>query len=496
MVTGLQDGFSWKGVALGAIAGGVGGGLAKSAVAEQGFVKAALSSIDSPIAKAAVAQVAGNIITQGVSVAVGLQPKFSWQSVAQTALSAPLSALAGGAVGSKIAGANKDWADIAGASWAKFGSYVAEGLTTVGVRTALGGKFESTQVMADVFGNALGNAIVDSAARPGAILQQEVKSLTPNERAFYDAARSGGETHAEAMGAVRRTPGLDSESFNAALDSWADGIDLNKSGEPRSLADALPNYDLTSGFGVNAADTTTSVSTGAKLINPQSALKSLGAISPTAEQQRLRLIASGTGILFGVEGKGSYYDVSDNIIYLDGKLRSSEQAIQQALAHEFGHKLDPRLANLGVSDRETYIREGLADEGLAEINREVIRRETVKRLGGNGAFGAAFTDEKAVSLLNKGVSAFIKAGGIDATVETIARDVGQIFRQRAPSTNLGLTYGEYYGAAFDHYKETGSLDGVQGRWDQIAKTNRQLWDHALKQAEEAAAKIRPPEVVY
>lgn len=63
----------------------------------------------------------------------------------------------------------------------------------------MGGKFESTQVLADVFGNALGNAIVYQAAKPGAIQQQEVESLIPNERGFYDARLANGQTHAQAM---------------------------------------------------------------------------------------------------------------------------------------------------------------------------------------------------------------------------------------------------------------------------------------------------------
>jgi hypothetical protein len=41
------------------------------------------------------------------------------------------------------------------------------------------------------------------------------------------------------MGAVRRTPGLDSESFNMALDSWATGVDLNKLADSRIVDDPL-----------------------------------------------------------------------------------------------------------------------------------------------------------------------------------------------------------------------------------------------------------------
>jgi hypothetical protein len=243
----------------------VGGGLTESAVAKQGFVKAALSGIDSPIVKAAVAQVAGNIITQGVSVAVGLQPKFSWQSVAQTALSAPLSALAGDAVGSKIAGANKDWADIAGASWAKFGRDVASSLTTVGVRTAMGGKFESTQVLADVFGNALGNAIVAGAARPGAssdTLEEIVVTAKRIGNNPTDSIRSGSNVSPDALKqvdeiVVTAPPIYPGDDYG--LDMWAvfetQGYRLNDTQRERvdRMGDAASaNYAWRQQYGRNA----------------------------------------------------------------------------------------------------------------------------------------------------------------------------------------------------------------------------------------------------
>lgn len=47
---------------------------------------------------------AANVITQGAGVVLGLQPKFDWKAVAQTAIAAPIAWAVGNAVGGKIAG--------------------------------------------------------------------------------------------------------------------------------------------------------------------------------------------------------------------------------------------------------------------------------------------------------------------------------------------------------------------------------------------------------
>jgi YD repeat-containing protein len=72
VATGIQDKFSWNAVALAAIGGGVGGG-----------VGAQMSG-----AHVAARAVVGNVITQGIGVATGLQEKFSWAGVAAAGVGA------------------------------------------------------------------------------------------------------------------------------------------------------------------------------------------------------------------------------------------------------------------------------------------------------------------------------------------------------------------------------------------------------------------------
>jgi len=79
VATGLQDKFSWKGVAMAALSGAVGGGLGPGGV----FGKAgAFSGIGSKVATDVLRGATANAITQGVGVATGLQSRFDWAGVA------------------------------------------------------------------------------------------------------------------------------------------------------------------------------------------------------------------------------------------------------------------------------------------------------------------------------------------------------------------------------------------------------------------------------
>ena len=78
VATGLQTSFSWKGVALSALAGGVGGGVAKLGLfATFGKVGSAVTN-----------GLLSSTVTQGIGVATGLQDKFSWAGVAAAGVAA------------------------------------------------------------------------------------------------------------------------------------------------------------------------------------------------------------------------------------------------------------------------------------------------------------------------------------------------------------------------------------------------------------------------
>jgi hypothetical protein len=143
MAIGAQDSFSWKGVALSAIGAGVssGVGAALGPVTSTGFDRALAFAGRGAIASA---------LTQGISVATGLQSSFSWRSVAASAVGAGVGAAVSGPA-SNLFG-NADLGQFA----TRFTSGMAAGLTAAALK---GGKASVTQVATDAFGNALGDSI-------------------------------------------------------------------------------------------------------------------------------------------------------------------------------------------------------------------------------------------------------------------------------------------------------------------------------------------------
>jgi YD repeat-containing protein len=96
VATGLQDKFSWKGVALSAVGAGVGGALGGM----NAFGTASsLAQFGSDVVRGAL----GSAITQGIGVATGLQKKFDWAGVAAAGIAAGVegafSRTVGGAAG-------------------------------------------------------------------------------------------------------------------------------------------------------------------------------------------------------------------------------------------------------------------------------------------------------------------------------------------------------------------------------------------------------------
>jgi YD repeat-containing protein len=88
LATGLQDRFSWKGVALAAISGGVSGGAAaqfgEGATVGNQFVGNALRGA------------ATNSLTQGIGIVTGLQDKFDWAGLAAAGVGSGLEGWASG----------------------------------------------------------------------------------------------------------------------------------------------------------------------------------------------------------------------------------------------------------------------------------------------------------------------------------------------------------------------------------------------------------------
>lgn len=150
---GDQQGFNWKGVALGAIGGAVTAGIGETG----------LGSGLGDLGQAAVQAAASSVVTQGIGVLTGLQDHFSWSQVAVAAATAPAARAAGRSVDSKY-GSQGYHAGFE----ANLAANAASGLATASVQLALNGKVQTQTILADVFGNTLGDSIVHQVSAPGA----------------------------------------------------------------------------------------------------------------------------------------------------------------------------------------------------------------------------------------------------------------------------------------------------------------------------------------
>jgi hypothetical protein len=191
---GVQDKFSWGAVAKAAIGGAIGGAL----FGVSGFDGSTVEGVSSGILKGgqwmgsafgkatgfvqgAFNSAASSVLTQGVSMAFGLQEKFSWREVAASA--------AGGGVGAVVG-------DAAGGVFGKstIGNIATRTVTgfTSGVTQAVvrGGKIDYESIAADAFGNALGNAI--GLAIVDRNIPREIKKLGPEGLDRYKRALKAG----------------------------------------------------------------------------------------------------------------------------------------------------------------------------------------------------------------------------------------------------------------------------------------------------------------
>ncbi|MDT0140819.1 LysM peptidoglycan-binding domain-containing protein [Acidovorax sp. PRC11] len=219
---GAQDGFSWKGVALSALSGGVSGGLAGTSLLGG-------TTLGVTVARAA----ASSVLSQGIGVATGLQSSFNWKSVAASAAGAGVGWGMNNALG--LTDANGVRIDqpfglesIGKATLSGF----AAGLTTA---VARGGRISVQQVATDAFGNVLGEALVDYARNSGTPAQETMPGAQEAFRASEIAYRNAtdpvdmGGAYGLQVGRSRYGFGLSRSSLSEWNNEVDGGIMINGS---------------------------------------------------------------------------------------------------------------------------------------------------------------------------------------------------------------------------------------------------------------------------
>lgn len=173
VATGLQDQFSFRGVALAAISGGVGAGLGAAGLA---------SRVGGGVAGAAVSGVAGNVLTQGIAVATGLQRRFDWAGVAAAGVT--------GAVGYATAPRGSSFG-------AQLLSGAASGIAGAATRSLVEGTSFGDNILSvlpDVIGTTVGRLVAEGIAqrpprgRNASGSPDQIDGVSPDESRTTDTA--------------------------------------------------------------------------------------------------------------------------------------------------------------------------------------------------------------------------------------------------------------------------------------------------------------------
>ena len=158
VATGIQDRFDWKGVAMAALSGAVGGALGN--VSPFGSGKDFLTGV----ANGAVRGALGSVITQGVGVATRLQKDFSWLGVATAGVGAGVAGGLGNAL--KLESTVRDFspANIARTALTNTASGIANAtLRAVATGTSFGDNMLAA--LPDVLGQTVGGIVAGGVAR-------------------------------------------------------------------------------------------------------------------------------------------------------------------------------------------------------------------------------------------------------------------------------------------------------------------------------------------
>lgn len=209
IATGIQDKFSWKDVALAGISGGVGGGLGQAGVLSG--ASGVLGHVQDVVRGAL-----GSAITQGVSIATGLEHKFDWAAVA-----------VGGVVGGTIGAIHLPGIE------GRVVSGLAGAITGGAARSLIDGSDFGGNVLAalpDVIGNTIGSFVAGAVTR------------TANFNKQVSALERAGISNDDAKSYVRSLGKLQRGDISGFLDqggAGGSGITAHTDAEDRAYAAAL-----------------------------------------------------------------------------------------------------------------------------------------------------------------------------------------------------------------------------------------------------------------
>ena len=453
MAAGLQESFSWKGVALGAV--GAAGGAGIGAAASGNGVLA--GSLGGPGLTATVGRaVLGNVITQGVGVVTGLQKKFDWRGVAASAVSSGV----GWGVGELIGNAQHEgWsgmkdatrASLASTHWGNTliraaGSGIVAGAASSLVRNR---RVDWNGVLQDAVGSAVGNLIAEQMKvgnpasaydyRNGSDMDSDNASAARERYSFGNLLVEqikASSVPADAGGATSRS------SPRGAVTSPSDGTprDVEQLGrsmrrgedwEPLITDEDRPRQVAENRAGVPATMTDTDPMPSANQVLDRfrrgvsdligfSAVGDLGSYTP---EQRVRIEELRAGALqdirFSLSAASAFPEIAEELAQRarDGLASDGIQQRQMAGA------ADAATALLLTTDRATLTQQESVAVGLS------LRAATARQASSAAVLsdlGAMADPEKVVALLDKASSMKLDGRNINVWQEVRSGDFAQI----------------------------------------------------------------------
>jgi len=423
---GAQDGFNWKGVALSAIGGGVSSGVAGAA--SQGAFSNALMGPKwgAMAARAALA----NVVTQGISVATGLQNSFSWRGVAASAAGAAVGAQAdsylGGenALGNLFKGNEISRATVVG--------FAAGGTTAI----ARGGKIDVIRIATDAFGNALGNSIAERDSE----ISWSNKRLTDDPRLHSGvpaAVTASFERHSQSTSQLLERS-VDNDLKDYKLETEIPLLtDISILSEPSPHFSPAPN-----GSGISSKSITVGNQPHWIETSYGTAIGPLISKTPTLAKQLGILNDNKWKFEFNTE-PGSKASRETSTIFIDKKYQNSPLDLVQTLAHEAGHGLyELNKFSLDYTSKTTYLNGVFADEGAGVFNNIKIQREIIANGGPDIKIAGSISN---IASYNQVYDKFLQ----DGDLQKAYKGLGDIVGYKETTSVSNQLYDKYYGDWYD-----------------------------------------------
>ncbi|MFK3647531.1 LysM peptidoglycan-binding domain-containing protein [Lysobacter enzymogenes] len=223
---GLQDGFDWKGVAMGALGSAVTAGLAGASGV--GGLLGKVEKVAGGFGRAAASGALNSAVTGGLSSALDLG-SFSWKDVAISAISSGVGFVAEEGIG-RLQYGGKQWSWLSqdgmlqtaarNNDWGRtlvrgFGSGLASGATSAAARGNLSSEV-LMRVGLDALGNTVGALVSQQTANrssvPDSLRQTDSATLMEMDRLARNAGRAPDSLNANELGVLARAAETGTES--------------------------------------------------------------------------------------------------------------------------------------------------------------------------------------------------------------------------------------------------------------------------------------------